>query len=82
VTPVQLGSKDTFTSLFTGLQRYILFPTAEKKDLDKLVPCSRNKWITSVYPKIKQQIRVYNISMEEFTLTSNQVTSKGFGSSS
>lgn len=73
VTSPQIGSKDTFVTLFSGHQTWILIPTSEKKDLEKIVPCDRNLWIKSVYPKIKNQIGIYDRSIKEFTLSTNQV---------
>ena len=62
VTPIQSNPKgtDTFVTLLSGSQHWILIPTTEKKDLEKIScgsakenkECQEGSWIGHIFPQV------------------------------
>ena len=62
VTPIQSNPKgtDTFVTLLSGSQHWILIPTTEKKDLEKIScgspkennDCQKGSWIGHIFPQV------------------------------
>ena len=80
-TPIQsnTGGTDAFVTLLSGRQHWILIPTVDKKDLNK-ISCSKDKsgcgtgsWINNIFPQLRENFQMFGQKIKEVVVTKGQV---------